>query len=419
MILDRTIPPTVYDIGDISLPQIDSSEINGINVHAFLDPGSQTFKIELLTKGSQLHGDTAALPQLALRMLNEGTEEKTSGQLAEAIDSLGSFIEISPGFDYSSITIYGLSKYFQENLRLLSEIIYQPKFSPESLETLKIKEADKLKLNLEKGSYISSINLRKSLFGNEHPYGKHLISSQLQSVTIEDILNFHNSYSKDFAVYISGDLPSDYRMIISDHFEGTVSNTQQNLFLNPVEHSKDIFHQDSKFIQSSIKVGKRLFTRTHADYFSFIVTNELFGGFFGSRLMKNIREDKGFTYGIHSSLYALLHDGYFLISTDVKGDNQQETIDEILKEIATLQTKPVSLEELDVVKNYMIGVFTNSFSSPFANIDKFKTLNSQGISLELYSSYISKVREITPKMVMNCAIKYLDPKSLTTSIAGS
>lgn len=419
MILDRTVPPKVYDIQNIKLPQIDSTVINGVTTHAYLDSNSQTFKIELLTKGSQFHGDTAALPQLAMRMLNEGTQDKSSTLLAEAIDSLGSFIEITPGFDYSSITIYGLSKYFSENLRLLSEIMYQPKFSHESLETLQIKEVDKLRLNLEKGSYISSINLRKALFETGHPYGRHLVTSQIQSLDIEGISKFHNAYTKNFELYVSGDLPFDYESIIAKCFESSPIEPNPEINLSPVENPKDLFHKDSKFIQSSIKIGKRLFTRTHPDYFSFIVTNELFGGFFGSRLMKNIREDKGYTYGIHSSLYSLSYDGYFLISTDVKGDNQQDTINEILKEVGILRTELVTQEELDVVKNYMIGVFTNSFSSPFANIDKFKTLNSQGISLDFYRNYISKVREVTPEMVMNCADQYLDPASLTSSIAGS
>lgn len=419
MILDRTKPPKVNDIQDIRLPLIDSGIINGINSHSYLDSGSKTFKIELLTKGSQLYGDTAALPQLALRMLNEGTIDKSSSQLAEAIDSLGSFIEISPGFDYSSITIYGLAKYFEQNIRLLSEIMYQPEFSPESLNTLKIKEKDKLKLNLEKGSYISSINLRKSLFGTNHPYGGYLLESQIDAVSTEDVSTFHDTYTKNFEFYISGDLPDNYKTIIAQHFTSQVDNLDQNVTLKPVLHSSDTFHQDSKFIQSSIKIGKRLFNRTHGDYFPFIVANELLGGFFGSRLMKNIREDKGYTYGIHSNLYALLHDGYFVISTDVKGDNQQETIDEIFMEINILRTELVTLKELNVAKNYMIGVFTNSFSSPFASISKFKTLHSQGMGMDFYRTYISKIRKVTPEKILECASDYLDPASLTASIAGA
>ena len=419
MILDRKKPPKVYQIEDVSLANILSEKVNGINTYAHIDQGSKTFKIELQSKGSQLYGTTAALPQLALRMLNEGTKYKTSAQLAEAIDALGSFIEISPGFDYSSITIYGLSKYFTENIQLLSEILYEPLFSEESLNTLKTKEIDRLKLNLEKGSYISSINLRKSLFGNTHPYGSHLNSEDIQQTDINTIQSFHNTFTKDFDLYVSGDLPEEFSKVIRNHFH-QIEHRVPSKRITPLAHAAEhLFHKDSKLIQSSIKVGKRLFTRNHEDYFPFILTNEILGGFFGSRLMKNIREDKGYTYGIHSNLYALLHDGYFLISTDVKGENQQDTLDELFKEIELLSTELVSQQELDIVKNYMIGVFTNSFTSPFAHIDKFKTLNSQGISMDFYKTYVSNIRNITPEMIRACSTQYLTPDSLITSIAGA
>ncbi len=416
MVLDRTVPPIVHDTVDIKVPVVQSTEINGVNSHIHLEPGSGTFKIELLTKGSQLYSKTAAQAQLALKMLYEGTSTKSAGQLAEAIDSLGSFLEVTPGFDYSSISLYGLAKYFEENLRLLSEIIYRPSLSSSSLENLKNKESDKLRLNIEKGSYISSINLRKSLFGAQHAYGKHMNLTEIQELDIEEISSFHQSQTLSFDIYISGDLPKDYEKSIEEHFKQSTQQLNQKE-LEPHNTPIDSTHKNDKLIQSSIKIGKRLFNRNHSDYFSFIVTNELLGGFFGSRLMKNIREEKGLTYGIYSSLYPLLHDGYFLISTDVKLENQQETIDEILKEIKRLRTQTVHKEELDIVKNYMIGVFANSFSSPFASIDKFKTLNSQGITLEFYETYVSKVRNITPEAILQCSSEHLSDNSLTFSLA--
>ncbi len=419
MYLDRTIPPLVHSVSDISLPEIKSVSINGINTHSYLDQGSGTFKIELLTKGSQLYAKTSALSQLSIKMLNEGTESKSSSDLAEAVDSIGSFLEVSPGFDYATISIFGLAKYFEENLQLISELVYQPLFASSSLDNLKNREADKLKTNMEKSSYISSINLRKGLFGTEHAYGKHLISSELLSVSTDDILGFHESNTQDFDIYIAGDLPSDYELLISKYFrqfQGSIQTLSTPSALHQPENSS---HKNPKFVQSSIKFGKRLFNRSHTDYFKFIVLNELLGGFFGSRLMKNIREDKGFTYGIHSNLYSLLYDGYFLIGTDVNQENQQETIDEVLKEIQLLQTDLVQQEELDTVKNYMIGVFVNSFSSPFAGIDKFKTLNSQGIDKTFYSKYVSSIRMITSEDLKQTAQQYLQVDSLALSIAGA
>lgn len=420
MILDRTTPPLVHAVADISLPSVRSTSINGINTHACLDEGSGTFKIELLTKGSQLYSKTSALSQLAIKMLNEGTETKSSADLAEAVDSIGSFLEVSPGFDYATISIYGLAKYFEENLQILSELIYEPSFSKDSLENLKNKEVDKLKTNLEKSSYISSINLRKSLFGTDHAYGRHLVDKEIASVTTDEIRDFHRSNTQNFDIYIAGDLPKDYEALLARYFLPFKSDNSPPADISSVlTQSENSSHQDPKFVQSSIKFGKRLFNRSNPDYFNFIVMNELLGGFFGSRLMKNIREDKGFTYGIHSNLYSLLHDGYFLIGTDVNKENEQETIDEVIKEIQLLQSDLVQQEELDTVKNYMIGVFVNSFASPFAGIDKFKTLDSQGINKAFYSQYVSSVRAISSETLRETANQYIQTDSLILSVAGA
>lgn len=419
MTLDRTIPPLVHDVTDVDLPSIRSVSVNGIDTHSYLDQGSGTFKIELLTKGSQLYSQTSALSQLAVKLLNEGTQTKPSAELAEAVDSIGSFLEISPGFDYGTISIYGLAKYFEENLQILSELIYQPAFSRASLENLKSREVDKLKTNLEKSSYISSINLRKNLFGPKHAYGRHLQSSEILSVTLDDITDFHTNHTENFDVYIAGDLPNNFEELVGKYLRPFNGSRQSPDISSPIDKAIDSAHKDSKFVQSSIKLGKRLFNRADVDYFKFIVMNELLGGFFGSRLMKNIREEKGFTYGIHSNLYSLLHDGYFLIGTDVNKENEQETIDEVLKEIRLLQSELVGHEELDTVKNYMIGVFLNSFSSPFAQIDKFKTLHSQGIDHGFYNAYVSSVKDVSSETLMDTANQYLKTDSLTLSVAGA
>lgn len=418
--VNRTIAPPIQEVRDIKLPEIQAIEVGNTKVYAHLEPGSGTVKVELLTRGSQLHADKAALTQLSLRMLNEGTLSKTAFQLAETIDSMGSFLEITPGFDYSSISLFGLSKYFEENVQLLSEVIYSPRFDKDDLQRLKIKESDKLKLNLEKGSYVSSVNMRKVLFGQAHPYGRHLTFEDIQSLTTEHLQVFHEQFISNFDIYISGDLPGNFEDLILKHFgQRHKSKLPESIRMDAAVVPHDIEQRDNKYIQSSIKLGKRLFTRTHPDYFPFIVTNELFGGFFGSRLMKNIREDKGYTYGIYSNLYSLLHDGYFLISTDVKGEFELQTLDEIFKELEVLRTELVPYEELEVVKSYMIGVFVNSFSSPFASIDKFKTLNSQHIDITFYKGYISEIKKVQPEDVHTMARAYLSEDSLTKSIVGA
>lgn len=416
--LDRTQAPPIRSVGNIVLPEIEKHKLpNGGNLYIHREKNTNAFKIELLTRGGNISASNTALVQLSMKMLAEGTLTRNGHQISEHIDSLGSFLEITPGFDHSSISIYGLKKFFKENIQVLSEMLYESSFEQKALNVLKEKEENKLKMNQEKGSYISSINLRKSLFP-EHPYGYSLSKEDIEKLSVEDILAFYSSSILSFDIYLSGDLPLSTVEIIQTHFSKNSKATEISI-KSEGSQPETISVRDSKFIQSSIKIGKRLFNRTHSDYFKFIVTNEVLGGFFGSRLMKNIREEKGFTYGIYSSLYPLNKEGYFLISTDVKGENEKETLNEIKKEIVTLQEQLIVDSELETVKNYMIGSFVNSFSSPFASITKFKTLNSSNIEFKFYEQYINQVRNVSAEQIQQTAQQYLDYSSMTISLVGA
>lgn len=415
--LDRTQAPQIRPIQNINIPEIEVYNLpEGRSLYVYREPNTNAFKIEILTEGGNINGRNSAEVQLGLKILAEGTLNRTSHQISEHIDSIGSFLELSPGFDNSSLSIYGLTKFFPENIAILSELLYQPLFSDQSLKVLKEKEKDKLRLNLEKGSYISSTNLRKTLFGN-HPYGYSLSFQDLENISIADLHTFHSEFLQSFDIYLSGDIPESFLGIIQEGFTKNSSRIESNITSNTYEE-KYCEYRNPKFIQSSIKIGRRLFNRSHQDYFKFIVANEYLGGFFGSRLMKNIREDKGYTYGIYSALYPLKHQGYFLISTDVKGENEQETLQEIQNELDRLANKLVANKDLDVVKSYMIGTFVNSFSTPFAPITKFKTVNTQSLNLNFYKEYIEQIRAVSANDLLEISQKYLNYNSLTISLAG-
>jgi predicted Zn-dependent peptidase len=332
---------------------------------------------------------------------------------------LGAFIEFNPGFDNSSISIYGLTKHFQKIAELLSEIIQSPKFDETEFETLKSKEFERIQLNEEKNSYLSSIELRKNIFGANHPYGNSATLSETESTTITDVKGFFNSNFDDFEIFVSGKLPETFETQLNGFFGANsirhVSKRNHDLNQDSGKGS-NIIRPNS--VQSSIKIGKPLFRRNHRDYVKFLVTNELLGGFFGSRLMKNIREEKGLTYGIFSHIYSLNNEGYFSVSTDCKGDFAQQVIDEVLKEIETLQSTPVERNELETVKNYMLGSFTSSVATPFALMDRFKAVYYQGLNYDYYDMYFDTIRNLTPDDIQHQSKKYLELNSLITCSVG-
>jgi zinc protease len=186
----------------------------------------------------------------------------------------------------------------------------------------------------------------------------------------------------------------------------------------PVEDSVPVLAEKPDSIQSSIRVGRRLFTRSHPDFFKMLVTNEILGGYFGSRLMKNIREEKGFTYGISSNMPSFRREGYFLIGTDVNKENTQQTLDEIRKEIRLLQTEPVSPDELETVKNFMAGEFVGSLNTPFEIADRYKVILLDELPADFLTTYIQRMRAVTSADIMETAVKYLSPNDLREVIVG-
>lgn len=418
--LDRKVAPAFKPVQLVHIPEIFSAELaNGRKVFYRQDETIEVFKVDLVIQSGSWFADQYSYISLALKVLNEGTRSKNSHQLAEAIDFIGSFAEFTPGFDQSHLSFYGLSRFYEENINLLSEIIYDPSFDEDQFSLLKNKELEKLKLNLEKGSYLSSVALRKMLFGSNHPYGRFNTIEEFEKVSLIEIQRFFSTNFCDFDILITGKLPDNFLTLLEARFgQGPLLKAGSKPQRISPENIRYVEERKSSFIQSSIKIGKQLFNRTHPDYMKFIVMNELLGGFFGSRLMKNIREDKGFTYGIYSHLYSLNHAGYFSIGTDVNGENEQQTLDEIHREIVLLQQQTVSKDELETVKNYMAGSFAGSLNSPFALMDKFKAVHYQGLTMDFYSNYLPTIYEVTATDLQAMANQYLQVDSLYTAVAG-
>jgi zinc protease len=417
-VLDRTQAPQPQEIRGLALPTIEKATLDcGIDVFYLIEKNTDAFKIEVVHQGGFMKLQSAGESVLLCKMLLEGTLQHKGHDFMNAIDHLGSFIESSPGFDHANISLFGLKRYFSENVALLCSAIYHASFEADRLSFLKDKELNRLKLNREKGSYLTSINLRKNLFG-EHPYGYTLDPADIANVQLDILKEKSIHHIRSFDLFVAGDLPEDFIEVLNSSFKQPKAEIQPlNKHQWPRQYASTDVRKE-KYLQSSIRLGQRLFSRDHQDYAKFMVLNELFGGFFGSRLMKNIREEKGYTYGISSHLYALEETGYFTIGTEVNAEAEEDTLIQIQLEMDRLKSELVSTSELNTVKNYMLGSFTNSFSAPFAPIDKFKALHGQGLDLSFYQQYLNQIKEVSAEDLMQTANAYFDFDVLSRSIVG-
>jgi zinc protease len=418
---DRTIAPEFNQLQEIKIIEAETTYLdNKIPLH-IINAGTQpVVKIEFLFKAGAWFEKVPGTSFLTTKLLLEGTSKKNSKEISNYFDQFGASVDLNPGLDFVSVSIYCLSKFLKDIIPLIHEILNDSTFPDDEITTQKNLKIQNLKVNNEKNNILAAKYFRKNLFGSNHPYGHAIEIEEIEKIKRDDLTSFYEgNFKNNFEIVISGRIDSDHLKMLNEYF-GKIKSEKSN---NPVNYKLsektvgEIIVKE-KSLQSSIRIGRRMFTKNHPDYIKFIFVNEVLGGYFGSRLMKNIREDKGFTYGISSSILTFKNEGFFAIGTDVKKENTRQTIDEINKEMKILRTNYISEEELSTVKNYMLGSFMSDINTPFSLADKFKSIYFNGLSYDFYQEYINTINSITKKDVIEVATKYLMEDDMIEIIVG-
>src|SRR5690606_5226367 len=406
---------------NIAIPQAKRTCLdNGIPLY-YIEAGKQpVVRLEFIFKAGAWYEDSKGASYFAAKMLSEGTQQKSSAQISYEVEKFGAYLDFNPTLDYSIVTLECLSKHLNNLLPLLHEILRQPTFPEDELVTLKNIKAQQTRVQNEKSSFLASKKFREAIFGEAHPYGKDLTLEDIDKLTRDDVRSFYDQYyTLPFEILISGLPDSGFIADINKIFGQTVlqkAAADPTYISHPIS-SPTIIEKEAN-LQSSIRVGKKLLTKDQPDYVKLLIVNEILGGYFGSRLMKNIREDKGYTYGISSALVPLRNDGYFIIGTDVNKENTRNTLQEIYKEIEVLQTTLISDDELNTVRSFMIGSFLSEINTPFALSDKFKGVHLYGLGYDFYDSYLQTVNNITSTEIRDLAQQYLQRDTFSEVIVG-
>ncbi|ELR72261.1 zinc protease [Fulvivirga imtechensis AK7] len=420
--LDRTVAPKHSTSYTINFPKAAEHKLdNNIPVYTLAAGSQPIIKLEVLFPlGGSYYENKTAASFITLKMLQEGTKSYTSNEMSNLFAQYGAFVELHPSFDVPSVTLYCLTKYLNIVLPFFQEMILAPAFPENDLKRVQSIEAQQLKLQNEKSNIVASKKFRQLIFGSDNPYGKIINDSDIDQLTTKDLTKFHSANLSQFELLISGHVDSDTLKILNDHFGKEVMNTSTIESCEYSLNDEETFIKEDKktALQSSIRMGKPVIDKGHLDYIKLLVANQALGGYFGSRLMKNIREDKGFTYGIHSSIVSLKHNCYFVIGTDVKKEFVDDVIGEINKEIALLCADPMSANELAAVKNHMFGHFQSQLNSAFSLAEKFKNIHIHGLDYTYYDDYMSILSNITSTEIQSIFNKYLQPEGMRKVVIG-
>ncbi len=424
MILDRTIAPPSRKIEHVNIPKAEKTLLdNQIPVYSVRAGEQPVIRLELIfDAGSRFETNTGEA-FFASKMLTEGTKQHSGAEISEFLDQYGAFLEINQSSERLVITVHGMTKHLPNLLPMLQEMISESVIPEKELLMQKNIASQNLKVSLEKTAYVAGQVFREQIYGATHPYGKSLNPTLIDNISRASVKDFYQKQiqGKLFKIFLSGKFGENEINALNQSF-GQMSvkkseNEGNSTDFVPLKVENMLVERPENS-QSSIRLGRKLFNRSHPDFFKFLVTNTVFGGYFGSRLMKNIREDKGFTYGISSSLVPQKDGGYLVMGTDVKKEFTQQTLNEIFKEIKILQTEPIDENELETAKNYMIGSFVGSLNTPFEVADRQKVILLDELPADYYENYITNIRAVSPTEVMEIANKYYNPEDMCEVVVG-
>lgn len=411
-----TIPSTI----DVQQAVCHTAQ-NGTPIYAINCPEYEVVRLSFVFHAgtiTQRHPFTASA---TANMLAEGSQNMTSQQIAERLDYYGSYFDINIDRDYSYITFCTLSKFFSQTAEVIEEVILRPIFPEKEVAIYSAKRRQQLTIERRKVETIARENFAQAIFGKSHPYGISYPESAYDSLCRKNISeHYRNRYTAENCIVVCSGSINEQVLERIMAITGQIPHAQQSeQIVFPQFHTQhNVRVQHDGAVQSSIRMGRLLFTRSHEDFIPMQVLSTALGGYFGSRLMQNLRERNGFTYGVFSAMVNFQHTGYLAIATQVGTEVTEQALEQIAGEIETLRNHPIPEQELLLVKNIMAGEMMRILDGPFGIAD----VTTENILCGFDNSHIaynlSRIRNTTSEELQALAQKYLDPKDIVTVVAG-
>ncbi len=413
--IDRSIAPKIHDAieFDFKLPPIEKQQLsNGIPLYWLSGGVQEVAEIDWVFPAGMWYEQKPAVSNAVAALLKNGTSKHTAQQINEALEFYGAALKVNTGNDNCTVTLYTLTKHLPDLLPMVYEILTDAVFPEDELAIFKQNSIQRLMVNLRQPDFLANQRIDALLFGEFHPYGRFTKKEKIEALTREDLIAFYHatynlSHVKMFMAGSIGEKEVGYLEEIFGKQRLMKTDLHQELFSapGPSEKKHNVIN-DANGVQGAIRIGSLFPNRLHPDFAPMVVLNTILGGYFGSRLMSNIREDKGYTYGIHSSMASYVEGGSLTIQTEVGRDVIEPAIKEIYHEMQLLCNEPADEEELLLVKNYLLGNLLGDLDGPFSIIQRWRTLIVNGMTEEHFNRNIQVYKKITAKELQDLAKKY-------------
>ena len=426
MSLDRTTPPIVRQMEGFAIARPERRRMkNGIPLNIIRAGSQEVVRLDVLIGAGQWHQTQSLQAMFTNRMLREGTDMLTSAQIAEKLDYYGAWLELSSSPNCAFITLYSLNKYFHHTARIIADMLMHPTFPEKELEVVLEANRQQFLVNSQRVEVISRKQFNRSLFGEEHPFGRFAVEEDYGRITPEVLRAFYRKHyhSGNCKLFVSGKVTPEIERCIEENLGsepwGTIGEVAPLECFEPKQTTeKHIFVEKADALQSSLKMGCFVMDRLHPDFLKTRAMVTLFGGYFGSRLMSNIREDKGYTYGIGAGVVNCPGSGVLAITTEADNQYMDAIIREVYHEIDRLHNDLAPREELEMVRSYMLGDFCRSCEGPFSLSEAWIYTETADLDDGFFERQVDSIRSVTSEEIRTLAQRYLCKEKLIEVVAG-
>ena len=395
---------------------------NGIDLYMLPSDDFEVLRISFVFRAGSAAQQVPFSASAAANLLAEGSRGMTGAEIAEQLDYYGSWYDVNLDRDYAYINFATLSKFFDRTLAVAEQILLDPTFPEEELRSYCAKRRQRLAIERTKVDVQAREAFAKALFGARHPYGISSDEAEYDRLTRDAVVAFHTAHytAENCVVVCSGRIGAHERQAIASLAERIPQRAAAAPAVFPEPQTTHaVFVEPPGAVQSSLRIGRLLFPRQHPDFVGMQVVATTLGGYFGSRLMQNLREEHGYTYGAVAAMVNFERAGYFAVATQVGTDVTREALREIFHEIERLGEEPMSEEELCLVRNMMIGEMMRVLDGPFGIADVTIENILCGTDNTTIGENIRRIRRITPEEVRQLARRYLCREELVTVVAGA
>ena len=421
---NRSAAPPISKLPSVPFPDFRESKLGGKIPFIYLHSSNyEVVKIEFVFNAGRFYEKGRMISRATHMMLKSGTSTMTSAAINEQIDFYGASVGLKMNFDTGTVGLYCLSKNVQALIPLVIDLITDTTFPEKELQFYRDQEKSKLNVALGKVDNMAFRTITAQMFGADHPYGYNTVTKDIENLTTTGLKEHHQRlYTADNCkIYICGNLTDGDLQVLENEVSRLPSGEPAAYTPRAVsvEQPRATTIQMDDKVQVAIRIGRKTFNRQHKDFQKVYLFGVFLGGYFGSRLSMKIREEKGYTYGIHTTMDAMLRDGFFIISTEVANEYADLTREAIYAELDDLRTNVPSIEELQQMKNYLQGYFLGSVDGVFRSSRVLKGLRETGVDEKYFERLQVELDHFSPEDIVEIANKYFKKEDLYEVVVGS